>query len=66
MKLTIEIPDDKVDDVIDAMCEHYAFDGVEKDKPAFAKAQLLEHIRQIYKTNKADKAAKETRENTTL
>jgi hypothetical protein len=57
--LTIDIPDDKAADLVDAMCSAHGWRNVELDGPraAFAKAALVTHLRNVYRAYMQKKRA---------
>ena len=68
---TITIPDDKVQDVIEAYCKQYGYretleDGLPnpETKAQFTKRQIRRYIRDVYTAYKTDLAIETTRDNT--
>ena len=57
MILKITIPDDKIEQIQDAFCETFNWDG-EGTKTQFAKEKIIEFIRSIYEQHQVNQATK--------
>lgn len=72
MEIKLTIPDDKKDELLDAVCNTYSYqemvgeNGDEKNsetKEQFVKRHLVEHLQEIYKAWKKDDLIKNIDEN---
>jgi len=65
MQISITIPDDKLTEVIDALCSAYNYDEKklkDETKAQFAKRQIINFVKEVVKSNRIDKAVEITRE----
>ena len=72
-KITLEIPDDKLQEVVDSLCATYGYQAKILDKdgkeiinpetPAqFAKRQVVQFVKEVVKSSRINKAAAIARE----
>ena len=64
MDIKLTIPDDKLTEVIDALCSAYNYDErktKDETKAQFAKRMIIEFVKEVVKDNRVNKAVDITR-----